>query len=99
MAIQIKYDSEFSFIFPKAYAKIENIRINIEDELFRIEIRYFATKEARQIDTSLGIGKEIIEVKFSDIGKIKNFDKNSIKTLCYNYIKTLDQFKGGVDLL
>lgn len=97
MAIEISYNSEFNFIFEKSYAKIENIRIDVERDICWIDVRFYADQKARETEGSMGVGKKSIEIKLSEL-QLKKFDIEAIKTACYEKLKTLDEFKGGIDV-
>lgn len=97
MAIQISYDSEFNFTFKKSYAKIENIRIDVERDICWIDVRLYADQKAREIKGSIGVGKKSIEIKLSELSNLKKFTNDDIKTACYEKLKTLDEFQGGID--
>lgn len=97
MAIQLKYNSEFNFTFLKCYAKIENIRIDVERDLCWVDIRLYAEKKARETEGSIGVGKKSIEIKLSELN-LEKFTADDIKTACYEKLKKLEDFQGGVDV-
>lgn len=100
MALIQKIDSDFAYIFPKAYLKLENVRVNLEKDQVRMEVRGYADEAAREKDRKdkniISIYKDVINCKLSDI-KIKDFSKDGIKTVCYKYLKTLEIFKNAID--
>jgi hypothetical protein len=97
LAIEIKYNSEFNYLFPNAYTKIENVRIDVMREELRIDIRIYADQKARNTDNSLGIGKKTFSVKFSELNN-SNITKNDILKLCYEKIKENELLKDGKDV-
>ena len=97
MAIEISYNSEFNFIFEKSYAKIENIRIDVERDICWIDVRFYADQKARETEGSMGVGKKSIEIKLSEL-QLKKFDIEAIKVACYEKLKELEDFKGGIDV-
>ena len=97
MAIEIIYNSEFNYPFPNAYTKIENVRIDVMREEIRIDIRIYADQNARNIDSSLGVGKKTFSIKFNEINNT-NITKNDILKLCYEKIKVNELLKDGKDV-
>lgn len=103
MALEISCNSEFGYIFEKAYAKIENIKINVERDECWVDVRIYANQEARNLSVDenmglrvMGIGKKSIKLKISELD-IKEFSIDNLKTLCYTKIKE-DFFKEGKDV-
>ena len=101
MAIEIKYNSEFEYEFKNAYAKIENIQIDIQKEEVWINVRTYATQAARNAITKEkfvnGIAKETVKLKLSEL-KSTEFSVDSIKKECYNQLKKQKKYKEGKDV-
>ena len=90
-----KDNNEYKFDFVNTYFKIDDLYINTIKESIRIGVRGYPNQYSRQ-NSGIGIYKKVLDIKFSDI-TITSFDKNSLLTACYIYLKTLDEFKNGID--
>lgn len=94
MALQnilLKEDNEYQFTFNTVYYKIDECYIDIITEEIRIGLRGYPDKNSRD-NNGIGIYKKIFEVSFTSLN-ITYFTKNNLLTACYNYLKTLDEFK------
>ena len=82
MAIKNKLDKDmkenyYGFNFEETYFKIENIRIDIERNQVNIEVRGYASPEARQLEKDYdNIEKEIKDLK---VERKELFNKNKEK--------------------
>ena len=94
MALQgslTKENNSYKFDFNNVYYKIDDCQIDTLIEEVRLGVRGYATEYARQ-QNAMGIYKKVFNIKFSDL-TITSFSKNELLTACYNYLKTLDEFK------
>lgn len=91
-----KIDNDFNMEFPDSYVKIENIRIDVERELAKVDVRIYANEEARTQNKN-GIKKDTVNIGFGQL-TITELTKDEIKTQCYEYIKNLTLYKDGVDV-
>jgi hypothetical protein len=84
--------------FPDAYAKIDRIIIDLSKEKALIEVRVYIDEDARAADVDgrsvLGIDKMAIEVPLGVTG----VNVDSIKTACYNKLKSMTPFTSGADV-
>lgn len=102
MAIQKLVNSEYlGTEFPEAYWKIHNVRIDVEKSEMWIELRAYANADARAKDTDGrtigGIEKRTEKVPLSEVIP-KEYTADGIKAAAYEYIKTLKEYQGGVDV-
>ena len=63
-----------------------------EKQLYRFRIGDYVKVKTIEEDKIYQIYKKVFNIKFSDL-TITSFSKNELLTACYNYLKTLDEFK------
>ena len=89
-------NNHYGHDFSNVYYKIDMLRIDAIEEKITIGVRGYAEAYARENDR-MGIYKKIIDINFDEIN-ITEFTIDKIKTACYEYLKTLDEFKAGKDV-
>jgi hypothetical protein len=90
-----KENNTYKCDFNETYFKIDDLFINVPKETVKLGVRGYPTKYSRDND-GIGIYKKVFDINFSDL-KVKSFDKTSILAACYEYLKSIDDFKNGTD--
>jgi hypothetical protein len=88
-------DNDYKIDFNDTYYKIDTFFFDVINDDCKIGVRGYPNVYGRQ-NNGIGIFKKLYDIKFSDL-KIDKFDKNSVLTAAYEYLKTLDDFKTAKD--
>ena len=101
MALKKKFDkteeqNAYKYSFNDSYLKIDSIEISVLREEARVGVRWYANEEARRAGEAHGIYKKNFTINLNNL-EIVPFSKEAMTGACYNYLKTLDEFKNAQD--
>jgi len=85
-------DNEVKSAFPDAYLKVHDVEIRTSKNEAWIRILVFANKNARDLD-ACSIKKVTKKVSLDDLS-LESFDKSSILSASYEWIKLQPEFSG-----